>query len=1426
MSLSDAPTTASLAERLPWLDRAATMLLTTSNPALHERVAACALLAGATGRRAIEALVAALDDNAAAVRIQAVTSLASSSLGDHALRFAHAVLHRRTDVRRAALHAAVLSPTLLGALLGDPLLSEEAAAVLVRRAGQQPAALAALVVTRRQGLVDDGHVVEALLALPWSACAPFLRALPGAVPLAAPGAVPLAARLAAMGDDHFVDVVAVIADNSTLIERLTTGVADAARCHVLDVADLERIALAITVIAAMRGTIDPALVAIAAVGDLDVLASEMIAPATRRAACAQLLRLGSPRHDDVFARLQATAPWTVDDDVDLAVLAGLQRVCRERPVAQLTAIVTRHELASAFVVMPTPALLSLPPTNSDDRVAAANFTSSIAHALCARAGNRDVDMSVLSELAAVAADPLPILDRLRLEPNGHARLLLAMLAHDAVAADNDQRPEEIVVSERRLERVIEVVVRTLDEPALATIVRHAAPALKRGADRARVVVAAVTRVCPLPVVAAIVEGLDASCRDAVIDVVCAALTPTALSGAIVTGDNDTGVMAILQRRAAGVVEDLDALELESVRHASAASLGAVSLALVTGRRRRGLCAALRTRTISDNDHLAAALLASHDPPAVVAALLAPLSSLRAASTLSLLSAMPAATLPLLGLCSRDDDDALGQLATEIAQTPGGFRGVITLALHLQAPLDVVVLEALTRFARATTGAPEAAQGSVFDPRLYAELQRHLDVEPAGERATVLQALASCGSAHRPAPPAPPVVVVIKPPWSTLLIEDDGGYADAVTAISDDDKGQLITTGLLTGLASPRLLQLLRALPSSLREPLVRRALHEHHDVAALDTIVRELPLSSSSAQVQRLREVAHRGARQATALVGRPIGVTWIGSALGFTRLGSSQIHINPLPVLLDERDGATIVAGLIAHELGHHRYHGDVDGQRIWAQAQREQLGQVLNLVADEHLERNLRVLSPQRYGRPLQVLAAWAFQHRRKAFALTTLLTSLGARALTVLSAQRLGVARSAGAVVVDVGDALTTLEQQGSAFSRFMRALRMGKGDRFDDPLVARGLALFAGPGFRTSSMATLLEIARALRQIFGDELQLLQTFDFHTVTNATDGERIAGGLGADDLDSASVDARTGHRSHDESPAASSINLEATTTFAPISHVERVAFDLRAQQALVASVRRPVETLRRVLLTLGEGTTTRGRQLRGHRVDRASLVDVVTRGDPRLLVARHRRRSADLFIGIAVDCSGSMRGAGLDRARHFAAVIAGAARDLDTVDARFIGFSDDTLYDAGDARRCAVAALRAHRGNNDAAALSHLAGLARRSARQIKLLVMISDGAPTECSVDALRSLVLQLGRRGMICAQVAVAPLDEVCFPHHVLVDDDDLSAAARRFGAVVERLVGSGTSEQRATSSTTTYTDAPPATTGTTAMTTTATKEDR
>ena len=57
--------------------------------------------------------------------------------------------------------------------------------------------------------------------------------------------------------------------------------------------------------------------------------------------------------------------------------------------------------------------------------------------------------------------------------------------------------------------------------------------------------------------------------------------------------------------------------------------------------------------------------------------------------------------------------------------------------------------------------------------------------------------------------------------------------------------------------------------------------------------------------------------------------------------------------------------------------------GEEVWEQSEKEGLQRLLNLVSDEHLERNLRARD-RHFGDQLKQLAAYAFQHTAREVAI----------------------------------------------------------------------------------------------------------------------------------------------------------------------------------------------------------------------------------------------------------------------------------------------------------------------------------------------------------------------------------------------------------------------------------------------------------
>lgn len=514
------------------------------------------------------------------------------------------------------------------------------------------------------------------------------------------------------------------------------------------------------------------------------------------------------------------------------------------------------------------------------------------------------------------------------------------------------------------------------------------------------------------------------------------------------------------------------------------------------------------------------------------------------------------------------------------------------------------------------------------------------------------------------------------------------------------------------------------------------------------------------------------------------------GEDLGYTRLTENQIYINPLPILNASKNGREVVEGLILHELGHHMYHAGPENEKIWKQAQKEGLQSLLNLVSDEHLERRLRVVDGE-YGDKLKRLGSYAFQHSHKEIDVDYLLATLGGKSLEVLSRHRIKVARNRNQVAIGAGDVLLKSEQAGLSFSRFFRALRMGLGNRFNDPKIAEALRLFQG-NFRAKSMAELLEITRELKRIFGAETCLLDRFDFDHILGDCEGRVLIDGCGISDQIVQEEIKRIHGRPEPNKGGGGVrvINIAENIEFDKIEHIERIFGDRGSYRKIASEVQREARSFRRFLQELGLVSVMHTRRTRGNRLDRSMLKKLVLQGDPRVLKIREPQLETDLFIGILIDCSGSMAyQEHIEKAKVFAALMAEAARGMASVEVKVLGFTDSTIYDCGNANQPGISGLAAGGGNNDAAALWHAAQLAIQSKRKAKLLVMISDGLPTECSTEALKQLVDKLTLRwGICCAQVAVQPLEVVCFPNYVVLDASNTAKATREFGRVIARLI--------------------------------------
>lgn len=547
-------------------------------------------------------------------------------------------------------------------------------------------------------------------------------------------------------------------------------------------------------------------------------------------------------------------------------------------------------------------------------------------------------------------------------------------------------------------------------------------------------------------------------------------------------------------------------------------------------------------------------------------------------------------------------------------------------------------------------------------------------------------------------------------------------------------------------------------------------------------------------RVERVAEVFAWGVRRGVELGGRifRFHLTASEQELGYTKLEGERIFVSVLPMLRGEAHGRDIVEGLVLHELGHHVYHRGEEAVKLWKQAHAEGIGHFLNLIADEHLERNLRGVKAE-YGDKLKRLGAYAFQHAPQEIKVSVLLDALRASAAPALIAAELQVAYDEQSVRMRRGAILTELDRRGHPVARFSRALRMNLGNRTGDPLTAAALAL-CGKDLKSLDMRGLYELTKKLVALFGGAIRIAQVFG--GPEGLAFGERDED-VYASDLDDEILqreverilDPRRSKRGPKKPGGRLQLNVNPDEHFDKISRVTRVRGAEEDHRQIAHQVSRHSARLRTYLDELGLRWEPMRARTQGRALDKTRLRALVTRNDPRILIARNPVRKTDLFLGTLIDCSGSMSvGGNLDRAKRFGILVAEAVRQLPGVEARFFGFTDSEIYDAGSASDCQVVALQTAGGNNDAAALYHAANVALSSQKRAKVLIMISDGLPTECSVAALKGLVVHLTkRRNIVCAQVAVRKLDEVAFPNYVVLDDSELDVAVAKFGRMIGDL---------------------------------------
>ena len=605
----------------------------------------------------------------------------------------------------------------------------------------------------------------------------------------------------------------------------------------------------------------------------------------------------------------------------------------------------------------------------------------------------------------------------------------------------------------------------------------------------------------------------------------------------------------------------------------------------------------------------------------------------------------------------------------------------------------------------------------------------------------------------------------------------------------------------------------------------------------LPVLQRMDPIQTSIPLWQRLEdhvaEINHWAQRAGQELLGRRVVVEQYRQGIGRTRVARDNfvhIEVSDAPITSGHRYGDAIMRAIALHEIGHHLCDIGMRGHRAMRGiAHSEGLGEIFDILLDERLE---RVMRSRRHwwGRYFDRLASYAFAQNAHALPLEhyAALCDLPADEAwdKVVSGELPGrplpLERTRGERKVSMRDVdMLGIPGLLPPLQAWLWGLRCG----FDPalhPNAAVHEALAEVPrNLKDLPHSEVLKVARAVAEHIGrspqhkkDMQRMLQRMRRHREAMRSLARLLNRMADAGRLDPSALpkwmrqDAPGIRRQPDEPPPPTTrimpwrlhresgpklpggqgLNLGEELEFDRLPKEQALTAEAEATAALVASIRRHIRVLRAYLERLGTRTIDEYASRRGRRLDMAQARRAPFLPTPDLLVHSRDEILPDAYIGILIDRSGSMDGKKMGMARAFGCLVAEAARGLRGIEGHVNAFDDDTIYRLGDFRRHDIAALQAGGGNNDAGGLQFAADLALHSHKSNRLLIMISDGHPTECTVEALTGLVQRLTREyDIVCTQVVVDNMENICFPHFVDLSRFGMDEATALFGRMLIRL---------------------------------------
>jgi hypothetical protein len=251
-----------------------------------------------------------------------------------------------------------------------------------------------------------------------------------------------------------------------------------------------------------------------------------------------------------------------------------------------------------------------------------------------------------------------------------------------------------------------------------------------------------------------------------------------------------------------------------------------------------------------------------------------------------------------------------------------------------------------------------------------------------------------------------------------------------------------------------------------------------------------------------------------------------------------------------------------------------------------------------------------------------------------------------------------------------------------------------------------------------------------------------------------------------------------------------------FNAITDIEHVSMDGDFLEHVTPLVNQLAQLLRPALARMGYTTRDFEDQHEGH--DLIDELEQIQLGQTAIFIDDREDNRTSVHVEVAVDCSSSMHSATniLKAGEKFlSAKIVGLAveeaiRGQEGMSFHGWGFTDRKIFDCGTAGKRGLSGLPCGGGNNDSAMLDHMGKSALGSGKVVNILLMISDGQPSECSWGSLNFLKHKYEAIGMIPWNFLLEDIGESAFENNsTLIENKELIDAIVTMIHVLASMAG-------------------------------------